>query len=57
MYDEDLVQEESILKWADEKENADEKDKESLKQAEQFLQVCSLPFWLFIDNPTDSKHV
>ncbi|CAM8898425.1 unnamed protein product [Rhodiola kirilowii] len=38
MYDEDLVQEESILKWADEKEHADEKDKEFLKQAEPFLQ-------------------
>uniref|UniRef100_A0A7N0TQL7 Translation initiation factor eIF2B subunit epsilon n=1 Tax=Kalanchoe fedtschenkoi TaxID=63787 RepID=A0A7N0TQL7_KALFE len=38
MYDEDIVQEESILNWAAEKENADEKDKEFVKQAEQFLQ-------------------
>ncbi|CAI9102454.1 OLC1v1000729C1 [Oldenlandia corymbosa var. corymbosa] len=38
LYDKDIVQEEAILNWASEKENADESDKVLLKQAESLIQ-------------------
>jgi translation initiation factor eIF-2B subunit epsilon len=38
LYDKDITQEEAILRWAAEKEGADESDKVFLKQSEQFIQ-------------------
>lgn len=38
LYDKDIIQEEAILNWADEKEGADESDKVFVKQAENFIQ-------------------
>ncbi|CAA0816841.1 Trimeric LpxA-like enzyme [Striga hermonthica] len=38
LYDKDLLQEEAILNWASEKEEADESDKLFVKQAEKFIQ-------------------
>lgn len=38
LYDKDILQEEAILNWAAEKEEADESDKVFLKQAEKFIQ-------------------
>ncbi|KAL2528095.1 Trimeric LpxA-like enzyme [Forsythia ovata] len=38
LYDKDVIQEEAILNWAAEKEEADESDKLFLKQAEKFIQ-------------------
>ncbi|KZV47254.1 translation initiation factor eIF-2B subunit epsilon [Dorcoceras hygrometricum] len=38
LYDKDILQEEAILSWAAEKEEADESDKVFLKQAEKFIQ-------------------
>lgn len=39
LYDKDLIQEDAILKWDDEKKNADEADKVFVKQSEKFIQV------------------
>ncbi|KAK9066479.1 hypothetical protein SSX86_013801 [Deinandra increscens subsp. villosa] len=38
LYDIDIIQEEAILNWANEKEGADEADKVFVKQAEKFIQ-------------------
>ncbi|KAK4416769.1 Translation initiation factor eIF-2B subunit epsilon [Sesamum alatum] len=38
LYDKDILQEDAILNWASEKEEADESDKLFLKQAEKFIQ-------------------
>ncbi|XP_011099797.1 translation initiation factor eIF-2B subunit epsilon [Sesamum indicum] len=38
LYDKDILQEDAILNWAAEKEEADESDKLFLKQAEKFIQ-------------------
>ncbi|KAL4565810.1 hypothetical protein LXL04_029916 [Taraxacum kok-saghyz] len=38
LYDKDIIQEEAILNWANEKEDADESDKVFVKQAEKFIQ-------------------
>ncbi|GER55176.1 translation initiation factor eIF-2B subunit epsilon [Striga asiatica] len=38
LYDKDVLQEEAILNWASEKEEADESDKLFVKQAEKFIQ-------------------
>ncbi|KAF3968848.1 hypothetical protein ACB098_03G050900 [Castanea mollissima] len=38
LYDKDLIQEDAILKWDDEKKNADEADKVFVKQSEKFIQ-------------------
>ncbi|KAL6498835.1 hypothetical protein OROGR_028382 [Orobanche gracilis] len=38
LYDEDILQEDAILNWASEKEEADESDKLFVKQAEKFIQ-------------------
>ncbi|KAI3451486.1 hypothetical protein Pfo_008151 [Paulownia fortunei] len=38
LYDQDILQEDAILNWASEKEEADESDKLFLKQAEKFIQ-------------------
>ncbi|KAL8226412.1 hypothetical protein R6Q57_016244 [Mikania cordata] len=38
LYDKDIIQEEAILKWADEREDADESDKVFVKQSEKFIQ-------------------
>ncbi|KAL6557126.1 hypothetical protein OROMI_017476 [Orobanche minor] len=38
LYDEDILQEDAILNWASEKEEADESDKLFVKQAEKFVQ-------------------
>ncbi|KAG8383770.1 hypothetical protein BUALT_Bualt04G0048300 [Buddleja alternifolia] len=38
LYDKDILQEDAILKWASEKEGADESDKCYVKQAEKFIQ-------------------
>lgn len=39
MYDKDIIQEEAILSWDDEKREADEIDKVFVKQAQTFIQV------------------
>ncbi|KVH99637.1 translation initiation factor eIF-2B subunit epsilon isoform X1 [Cynara cardunculus var. scolymus] len=38
LYDKDIIQEEAILNWANEKEDADESDKVFVKQSEKFIQ-------------------
>ncbi|PIN21051.1 Translation initiation factor 2B, epsilon subunit (eIF-2Bepsilon/GCD6) [Handroanthus impetiginosus] len=38
LYDKDILEEDAILNWASEKEEADESDKLLLKQAEKFIQ-------------------
>ncbi|KAJ0843397.1 putative W2 domain, nucleotidyl transferase domain, trimeric LpxA-like superfamily [Helianthus annuus] len=38
LYDKDIIQEEAILNWAEEKEGADESDKVFVKQSEKFIQ-------------------
>ncbi|XP_050274737.1 uncharacterized protein LOC126717257 [Quercus robur] len=38
LYDKDLIQEDAILKWDDEKKNAEEADKVFVKQSEKFIQ-------------------
>lgn len=39
LYDKDILQEDAILRWADEKEGADESDKVFVRQSEKFIQV------------------
>lgn len=46
LYDQEVLQEDAILRWDDEKKDADELDKVFVKQAEKFIQV-SLLFTLF----------
>uniref|UniRef100_A0A0E0CSY5 Translation initiation factor eIF2B subunit epsilon n=1 Tax=Oryza meridionalis TaxID=40149 RepID=A0A0E0CSY5_9ORYZ len=38
LYDKEVVSEDAILRWAEEKENADESDKVFIKQSEAFIQ-------------------
>ncbi|GLT59688.1 hypothetical protein SLA2020_324940 [Shorea laevis] len=38
LYEKDILQEDAILRWADEKEGADESDKLFIKQSEKFIQ-------------------
>ncbi|KAH9649152.1 eIF-2B GDP-GTP exchange factor subunit epsilon [Citrus sinensis] len=38
LYDKDILQEDAILRWADEKEGADESDKVFVRQSEKFVQ-------------------
>lgn len=38
LYDKDILQEDAILRWADEKEGADESDKVFVRQSEKFIQ-------------------
>ncbi|KAM3223803.1 hypothetical protein ACQJBY_057275 [Aegilops geniculata] len=38
LYDKDVVSEDAILRWAEEKENADESDKVFVKQSDAFIQ-------------------
>ncbi|KAK9043556.1 hypothetical protein V6N11_071892 [Hibiscus sabdariffa] len=38
LYDKEILQEDAILRWADEKEGADESDKMFLKRSEKFIQ-------------------
>ncbi|PON81688.1 W2 domain containing protein [Trema orientale] len=38
LYDQEVVQEDAILRWDDEKKDADESDKTFVKQAEKFIQ-------------------
>lgn len=42
LYDKDVVSEDAILRWAEEKENADESDKVFVKQSDAFIKVYSL---------------
>lgn len=39
LYDKDTIQEEAILKWDDEKKDADDLDKVFVKQSEEFIKV------------------
>jgi len=38
LYNEDVVSEDAIMRWAEEKEHADESDKVFVKQSEAFIQ-------------------
>ncbi|PNX75661.1 translation initiation factor eIF-2B subunit epsilon-like protein [Trifolium pratense] len=38
MYNEDIIEEDAILSWEDEKKEADESDKVFVKQAQTFIQ-------------------
>ncbi|XP_040999622.1 translation initiation factor eIF-2B subunit epsilon isoform X2 [Juglans microcarpa x Juglans regia] len=38
LYDKDIIQEEAVLKWDDEKKDADDSDKVFVKQSEKFIQ-------------------
>jgi translation initiation factor eIF-2B subunit epsilon len=42
LYDEEIVSEDAILRWAEEKEHADQSDKVFVKQSEAFIQVYEL---------------
>lgn len=42
LYNTDVVSEDAILRWAEEKEHADESDKVFVKQSEAFIQVYVL---------------
>ena len=42
LYDKEIVSEVAILRWAEEKENADEPDKVFVKQSDAFIKVYSL---------------
>jgi hypothetical protein len=42
LYDKEIVSEEAVLRWAEEKEHADESDKVFVKQSEAFIQVYLL---------------
>ncbi|PKA49916.1 Mannose-1-phosphate guanylyltransferase 1 [Apostasia shenzhenica] len=44
LYDKEVLSEDAILSWAQEKEGADESDKILLKQSEQFIKVCITKF-------------
>jgi hypothetical protein len=39
LYDKDIIQEDAILKWDDEKKDADDLDKVFVKQSEEFIKV------------------
>lgn len=39
LYDKDIIQEDAILKWDDEKKEADDLDKVFVKQSEEFIKV------------------
>uniref|UniRef100_A0A0E0GEQ0 Translation initiation factor eIF2B subunit epsilon n=1 Tax=Oryza nivara TaxID=4536 RepID=A0A0E0GEQ0_ORYNI len=48
LYDKEVVSEDAILRWAEEKENADESDKVFVKQSEAFIQYANFPpFYVF----------
>jgi hypothetical protein len=42
LYDKEIVSEDAILRWAEEKKHADESDKVFVKQSEAFIQVYAL---------------
>lgn len=39
MYNEDIIEEDAILSWEDEKKDADESDRVFVKQAQKLIQV------------------
>lgn len=39
LYDKEIIEEDAILRWADEKKDADESDKFFVKKSESFIQV------------------
>lgn len=41
LYDKDIVSEDAILAWAEEKQDADDNDRVFLKQSEPFIQVTN----------------
>lgn len=45
MYEEDIVDEDAILSWEDEKKDADEYDKVFVKQAQKLIQVSILIYF------------
>ncbi|XP_050940737.1 uncharacterized protein LOC103495740 isoform X1 [Cucumis melo] len=47
LYDQEIIQEEAILKWDAEKKEADDSDKLFVKQAEKFIEVRNLLFYIF----------
>lgn len=54
LYDKEIIREEAILKWASEKEGAEESDKVFVKQSEKFIQVgrlCALKVMLKCRSP------
>ena len=44
LYEKDILQEDAILKWASEKEGAEESDRVFVKQSEKFIQVSIFLF-------------
>ena len=38
LYEQDVLEEDAVLQWAQEKEQADEEDKVFLRKAEEFIQ-------------------
>lgn len=47
LYNEDIVEEDAILSWEDEKKDADESDKVFVNQAQKLIQVSICYFHLF----------
>jgi len=41
LYNDDVIEENAILSWEDEKKDADEADKVFVKQAQKFIQVSN----------------
>ena len=48
MYDKDIVVEDAILSWEDEKRDADEADKIFVKQAQRFIQVSIIVYFYML---------
>jgi hypothetical protein len=54
LYDKDVVSEDAIMRWAEEKEHADESDKIFVKQSEAFIQVYIYMPCIYVGSPTES---
>lgn len=47
LYDQEVIREEAILRWDDEKREADESDRIFVRQAETFIKVSAIIYFHF----------